>query len=140
MMQRNGSVIDCLGMAESNEGLVYPQVSHDSYNIPQWNPTGGQDPANWREPYDPGLLTDDGSNGGTDPGTGVPDSDAILLAISDSEERVKAHTTAETERVLTKLNDLRDEVIAFAELAEEFLKKLAVLRREGRPEEPPPEA
>ena len=136
VMQKSGSVIDMLGTAESNNGMVYPQVPHESYNIPQWNPTGAQPPENWREPYDPGFLTDDG---GTDPQPIPPDDlnaavEEIITAIHESEERINAHTTNETERVLDKLHELRGEVIEFANK----LGRVIVINRLRSNEEEPP--
>ena len=135
LMLKDGSVIDCLGLAETNNGLVYPAVPLDSYNIPQWNPTGPQPPENWREPYDPGLLTTPEPGPEPLPPAG---EEEILNAIADSAERVMDHTTAETERVLHRLNELRDEVIEFAEQAGKVILAIALRRRDGTA--PPPEA
>ena len=136
MMLQNGTVYDCLQNAESNNGLVYPAVSHDSYNIPTWSPTGPQDPANWRAPYDPGLLAPVAPPVEPPPTTngGETNTAAILDAIMQSESRILAHTTEETDRVIARLNELRAEVIDFAEQVGKVLL-FVFLRR--RPDEPP---
>jgi hypothetical protein len=133
LMLKDGTTKDILLYAESKDGLVYPQVGHDEYNIPAWNETGPQDPANWREPYDPGLLVDDG--GGDTGGGETPSDETILQAIADSEARINDHTTEQTERVLDRLNELRDEVIDFAEQAGRVLLAIALKHRgDGTPE------
>ena len=64
MMKRDGTVFDCLINAESLQGKVYPEVGHENIIFPAWNPTGPQDSANWRAPYDPAILIDDGTDSG----------------------------------------------------------------------------
>jgi len=130
LMQKDGAVIDLLGTAETNNGMVYPAVPHESYNIPQWNATGAQPPENWREPYDPGLLTTAPPN----PTPTPPSDEDILQAITDSEHRVNAHTTAEADRVIARLNELRSEVIDFAEQAGKVLLAMAIRRRDNEAE------
>jgi hypothetical protein len=127
LMRKDGTTMDILLYAESKDGLVYPQVGHDEYNIPAWNPTGPQDPANWRDPYDPGLVAVPPDTG--DAGGPAVDTDAILSAIADSEARILEHTTAETDRVIQRLNELRDEVIDFAEQAGRVLLAIALKHR-----------
>ena len=51
IMLHDGSVIDILLRSESDNGDTSNPAN---YNIPQWQPTGGQDPGNWRAPFDPG--------------------------------------------------------------------------------------
>lgn len=53
----------------------------------------------------------------------------ILAAITASEANVKAHVTAETDRVMQRLADYRQEVIDFAEIAGKVLVILGILRR-----------
>jgi hypothetical protein len=134
LMLKDGTTKDILQYAESRDGLVYPEVGHDEYNIPCWNDTGPQDPANWREPYDPGLLVDGG--GGTEPVPPTPsDTTEILHAIAASQAAIVAHTTAEADRTIADvkadLKRLEEEVEQFAD---QLAKVLVLLRQ--RPSEP----
>jgi hypothetical protein len=137
LMLKDGSVIDCLQKAENNEGMVYPAVPQDSYNIPTWSPTGPQPPENWREPYDPGILEDGGSSsGGGDTGGGGADTQTILDAIAASQQAVCDHVTAEADRtiqaVLDDLKRLEEEVEQFAA---QLGKALIIIRKlRGEPE------
>lgn len=47
LMQPNGLVVDLLRRAESDEGNT---TNNANFNIPTWDPTGNQDPTNWRAP------------------------------------------------------------------------------------------
>jgi hypothetical protein len=58
-----------------------------------------------------------------------PDLQEILDAIAASEATVKAHVTAETDRVMQRLADYRQEVIDFAEVAGKVLALLRLLQR-----------
>jgi hypothetical protein len=135
LMLKDGTTKDILLYAESRDGLVYPDVGHDEYNIPAWNETGPQDPANWREPYDPGLVEEGGGEGGegTDDGAAM-DTQAILDAIAASQDAVAAHVTAEADRtidaVLADLKRLEEEVETFANQA----LKILILLRQRQPE------
>lgn len=60
-----------------------------------------------------------------------PDDDAleqILAAISTSEANIKAHMTSETDRVMQRLADYRQEVIDFANIAGKVLVVMGILR------------
>lgn len=62
LMLPDGRVWDLLIKSENNEGDTSDPLA---YNIPQWSQTGPQPAANWRAPYDLGLL--DGATPPVDP-------------------------------------------------------------------------
>lgn len=99
----------------------------------------GPDPAripDWRQPTaELAQMPDGGTEPGPEPEPTPPPvdrTDEILHAIADSEARITAHQTAETDRVITRLNELRAEVIAFAETAGKVL--VAIWAARHRPE------
>jgi len=59
-----------------------------------------------------------------------PDTDDILDAIAECEAAIKAHMTAETDRVMQRLADYRAEVIDFAELAGKVLAAIWAKRHQ----------
>lgn len=127
LMQPDGTVIDCLIKAESNEGLVYPQVGYETYNIPAWNPTGSQPPSNWRAPYDPGWLSAGGGGGGGE----LPPPNVDLAA---AVRAVNEHTTDEADRVIRRIDEVRAEM---EEWADDLKKLFLIMRSEARPTPPP---
>jgi hypothetical protein len=58
------------------------------------------------------------------------DTEAILQAIADSEARIVAHVTSETDRVMQRLADYRQEVIDFAEIAGKIIAAVWLARRQ----------
>lgn len=87
----------------------------------------------WRKPSAELAQVEEGGGGGTPEPEPEPEPPAtvdlqpVLDAVAASEANVKAHVTAETERVMQRLADYRQEVIDFAEQAGVLLilRKLA---------------
>jgi hypothetical protein len=87
----------------------------------------GPDPAripDWRPPT--AELAQMPDEGGVEPGPepippAADRTDEVLQAIAASEARITAHTTAEADRVIQRLNELRQEVIDFGEAAGKVL-------------------
>lgn len=69
----------------------------------------------WRKPSAELAQVEEGGGGGTPEPEPPASNQQVLDAIAASEENVKAHVTAETNRVMQRLADYRQEVIDFAE-------------------------
>lgn len=100
----------------------------------------GPDPAripSWRPPTaELAQMPDGGTEPGPEPVPPPADrTDEVLQAIADSEARVNAHTTAEADRVIQRLNELRQEVIDFGEAAGKVLLVRWLRNRAGQPDE-----
>lgn len=109
------------GQGGTGEAIVVEGGAHgpNPDNIPRWRM--------------PTKALAQVAEGHPEPGPTPPPStdrtDEVLQAIAASEARVTAHVTAETERVLQRLADYRQEVIEFAELAGKMLVVLGLFRR-----------
>jgi hypothetical protein len=115
-----------------SDGVGWDIATDDGTNaLPLNGDEHAADPAyipRWRQPTAELAQMPDES---TEPEPAPPaDTDTILRAIADSEARIVAHQTAETERVLTRLNELRQEVIDFAEIAGKVLVAIWAARHE----------
>lgn len=117
------------------DGVGWDIATDDGVNaLPLNGDAHAADPAyipRWRPPTaDLAQMPEGGSVPEPEPQPPAVDrTDEVLQAIADSEARIKAHATSETDRVIQKLNDLRQEVIEFGEQAGKVLIAIFLARR-----------
>jgi len=98
-------------------------------------PTAGSLLWEWRDLGGPPVVTPGADSSGPppEPITGGLTEAQVQAMLDQQTAQLIAHVTAETERVLQRLNELRQEVIDFAEIAGKVL--LVAHRRDQRPDE-----